>query len=93
MNGVNFYVDQFHLQKFNRNIKCIFFYSKLSFVIRQAFASMIENGRLEPRDTDVQPYVVDGVTSLAELNHSVRKSYYYGAAYGDQALPELAQFT
>ena len=67
--------------------------SKLSFVIQQAFASTIENGRLEPRDTDVQPYVVDGVTSLAELNHGVRKSYYYGAAYGDQALPELAQFT
>ena len=67
--------------------------SKLSFEIPQAFASMIENGRLEPRDTDVQPYVVDGVTSLAELNHGVRKAYYYGAAYGDQALPELAQFT
>ena len=54
---------------------------------------MLDNGRLDPRDTDVQPNVVDGVTSLSELNHGIRKSYYWGPAYGDQALQELTQFT
>ena len=54
---------------------------------------MLENGRLDSQDTDVQPNVVDGITSLSELNHGIRKNYYWAPAYGDQAVPELAQFT
>ena len=54
---------------------------------------MIENGRLEPKDTDVQAYVVDGTTYLSETSHGIRRWYYWGPGYGDMAQPELAKFT
>lgn len=48
-----------------------------------AFANLIETGRLERMNTDVQPYVVDGKTILSELNHSLQRHYYYAPSYGD----------
>lgn len=44
---------------------------------------MLENGRIEPQDTDIRSYVVDGVTKLCELNNSIRRHYYYAPSYGD----------
>lgn len=49
----------------------------------QAFANLLETGRLDKSNTDVQPYVVDGKTILAELNHSMQRHYYYAPSYGD----------
>lgn len=49
----------------------------------QAFANLIETGRLQRMDTDVQPYIVDGKTILSELNHSLQRHYYYAPSYGD----------
>ncbi|KAL8569742.1 hypothetical protein ACOMHN_007265 [Nucella lapillus] len=48
-----------------------------------AFDSLIKSGRLDLRNTDVQPYTVDGVTYLGELNHAIRRHYYYAGVYGD----------
>ncbi|XP_046343701.2 leucine-rich repeat-containing protein 34-like isoform X1 [Haliotis rufescens] len=48
-----------------------------------AFANLVETGRLDLTDTDVKPYVVDGVTSLCEQNHHIRRHYYYAPSYGD----------
>ena len=62
-------------------------------IILQAFASLIDTGRIQLKDTDVQPYTVDGHTKLSELPNSIRHNYYYGAAYGDNAQDELVQFT
>jgi hypothetical protein len=56
----------------------------------QAFASLIETGRLETANTDVESYVVDGVTYLSELSNSLRQWYYWSPSYGDQKDPELA---
>ena len=59
----------------------------------QAFASLIDTGRVQSKDTDVQPYTVDGHTRLSELPHGLRKDYYYGAAYGENPQRELVSFT
>lgn len=48
-----------------------------------AFDNLIKTDRLELRDTDVQPYIVDGVTYLCELSHQIRRHYYYAPVYGD----------
>ncbi|XP_064599186.1 leucine-rich repeat-containing protein 34-like [Liolophura sinensis] len=48
-----------------------------------AFANLIDSGRLEPQNTDVKPYVVDGVTYLCELNNSISRHYYVAPSYGD----------
>ena len=58
------------------NLKTIFFFF-------QAYANLLESGRLGPKNTDVQAYVVDGVTKLCELNTSIRRHYYYAPSYGD----------
>lgn len=52
-----------------------------------AFDNLIKTDRLDLRDTDVQPYIVDGVTYLCELNHGIRRHYYYAPVYGDD-VPE-----
>ena len=59
----------------------------------KAFASMLQSGRLASKATDVEPYEVDGVTYLSELSHGIRRWYYWGPSYGEQAMPDLAQFT
>ena len=58
----------------------------------QAFAGLIDSGRLETKNTDVEPYIVDGTTNLSQLNHGIRTWYYWGPSYGDQAQPDLAKF-
>jgi len=58
----------------------------------RAFAQLIETGRIEPKDTDVESYVVDGVIYLSELPHGLRRTYYCGDYYGEDAQPELAMF-
>ncbi|ELU16968.1 hypothetical protein CAPTEDRAFT_151888 [Capitella teleta] len=57
-----------------------------------AFAGLIDSGRIALKNTDVEPYVVDGTTYLSELNHGTRNFYYAGPSHGEQALPELAKF-
>ena len=60
-------------------------------IIIQAFGSLLETGRLEKKDTDVEPYIVDGKTYLAELSHGIRNWYLWGPSYGDQAQPEIKE--
>ncbi len=38
-------------------------------------------------------YQVDGVAHLARVSHDVPRDFYWSAAYGDQADPDLAKFT
>eukprot|EP00916_Digyalum_oweni_P015310 GHVL01025039.1.p1 GENE.GHVL01025039.1~~GHVL01025039.1.p1 ORF type:complete len:437 (+),score=11.99 GHVL01025039.1:16-1326(+) len=52
-----------------------------------AFDNLVKTGRLDMRNTDVQPYIVDGVTYLCELNHGIQRHYYYAGVYGDD-VPE-----
>lgn len=52
------------------------------FSLFQAFDNLIKTDRLDMRNTDVQPYIVDGVTYLCELNHGIRRHYYYAPVYG-----------
>ena len=58
-------------------------------MLLQAFAGLIETGRLEAKNTDVRPYVVDDITYLAEVSHGIRQWYYWGPSYGDQIQPEI----
>ena len=55
----------------------------VSFLPRQAFANLLQAGHILPRNTDVEPYVVDGKTILSELNHYIQRHYYYAPSYGD----------
>ncbi|XP_077204568.1 leucine-rich repeat-containing protein 34 isoform X2 [Paroedura picta] len=48
-----------------------------------AFADLLESSRLKPTSTDVEPYVVDGVTYLAELSHGLKRHYYWTPSYGE----------
>ncbi|XP_070560635.1 leucine-rich repeat-containing protein 34-like isoform X2 [Ptychodera flava] len=50
-----------------------------------AFNELIETCRLELHDTDVKPYVVDGVVYLSELSHGIRRHYYWTPFYGPDA--------
>ena len=36
--------------------------------ILQAFQKLLQSGRLNPQDVDVEPYTVDGVSYLAKLD-------------------------
>ena len=51
----------------------------------EAFKGLVDAGRILPKNTDVQPYVVDGVTILAELSHGVQTEYYWFPRYGPQS--------
>lgn len=53
------------------------------FFVSQAFDSLIKTGRLDLRNTDVKPYIVDGITYLCELSHGIRRNFYYGPTYGE----------
>lgn len=48
-----------------------------------AFANLIDSGRLKKENTDIQTYVVDGVTKLCELSNQINRHYYYAPSYGD----------
>ncbi|XP_048362948.1 leucine-rich repeat-containing protein 34 isoform X2 [Sphaerodactylus townsendi] len=48
-----------------------------------AFADLLQSGRLKPTNTDVDPYVVDGHTYLAELSHGLKRHYYWTPSYGE----------
>lgn len=52
-------------------------------VVFQAFAELLESGRLKPTGTDVEPYTVDGRVYLAELSHGLKRHYYWTPSYGD----------
>ncbi|XP_072035842.1 leucine-rich repeat-containing protein 34-like [Amphiura filiformis] len=47
-----------------------------------AFNELVEMERLDLEDTDVKPYTVDGHVMLSELNHGLRKHYYWKPLYG-----------
>ncbi|XP_060098464.1 leucine-rich repeat-containing protein 34 [Heteronotia binoei] len=47
-----------------------------------AFTDLLQSGRLKPTSTDVEPYVVDGRTYLAELSHGLKRHYYWTPSYG-----------
>ncbi|XP_063162870.1 leucine-rich repeat-containing protein 34 [Candoia aspera] len=47
-----------------------------------AFAELLQSGRLKPTGTDVELYVVDGHTYLAEVSHGLKGHYYWTPSYG-----------
>ena len=47
-----------------------------------AFGQLMRSKRLQQRNTDVQPYIVDGRTYLSELSHGIRRFYYWTPSYG-----------
>lgn len=49
----------------------------------QAFAELLQSGRLKPTGTDVEPYEVDGCIYLAELSHGLKRHYYWTPSYGE----------
>nr|XP_002125774.2 leucine-rich repeat-containing protein 34 [Ciona intestinalis] len=48
----------------------------------KAMGELIRSRRLQPRNTDVQPYVVDDRVYLSELSHGIRRFYYWTPSYG-----------
>ncbi|KAI8500511.1 Leucine-rich repeat-containing protein 34 [Branchiostoma belcheri] len=64
--------DQYHLCMEQQKCPGIF----------AAFNDLIESGRLDTEQTDVQPYVVDGRVYLSELSHGIRRHYYWTPSYG-----------
>ncbi|XP_071839867.1 leucine-rich repeat-containing protein 34-like isoform X1 [Apostichopus japonicus] len=47
-----------------------------------AFNDLVKSGRLDPKLTDVNPYTVDGRVYLSELNHGLRRHYYWTPFFG-----------
>lgn len=43
----------------------------------------MKSGRLQPDDTDVEPYEVDGRVHLAEVSNGLKKHYYWMPTSGD----------
>ncbi|XP_021368730.1 leucine-rich repeat-containing protein 34-like isoform X1 [Mizuhopecten yessoensis] len=69
--------------KTNTTLTSIFIWgNKLEEPACIAFASLLESGRLKPENTDIQAYVVDGVTKLCELSNQIRRHYYWAPNYG-----------
>ncbi|XP_045707532.1 leucine-rich repeat-containing protein 34 [Phyllostomus hastatus] len=52
-----------------------------------AYSNLIQMGRLKPDNTDVEPYVVDGHTYLAEVSNGLKKHYYWTPTYGEACSP------
>ncbi|XP_033644830.1 leucine-rich repeat-containing protein 34-like isoform X1 [Asterias rubens] len=50
-----------------------------------AFNGLVESGRLDMKDTDVKPYIVDGHVMLSQLNHGIRRHYYWTPFFGPDA--------
>ena len=70
-----------YLQRNTYRSKCFHLY--INFCSFQAFANLLQAGRLNLRNIDVEPYVVDGKTILSEQNHYIQRHYYYAPSYGD----------
>ncbi|XP_071944428.1 leucine-rich repeat-containing protein 34-like isoform X2 [Antedon mediterranea] len=67
----------------NPSLESVFIWgNKLEEPACVAFSELIESQRLEEENTDVQAYVVDGQTYLSELNHGIRRHYYWTPSYG-----------
>ncbi|XP_048203112.1 leucine-rich repeat-containing protein 34 isoform X2 [Perognathus longimembris pacificus] len=52
-----------------------------------AFSELIEAGRLNADNTDVEPFTVDGHVYLAEVSNGLKKHYYWTPTYGDAPGP------
>ncbi|XP_069753811.1 leucine-rich repeat-containing protein 34-like isoform X2 [Narcine bancroftii] len=48
------------------------------------FANLLKVGRLNPTQTDVSPYWIDGQVYLAELAHGLQMFYYWTPQYGER---------
>ncbi|CAH6789223.1 leucine-rich repeat-containing protein 34 [Phodopus roborovskii] len=48
-----------------------------------AYSDLMQSGRLNPDNTDVEPYVVDGCVYLAEVSNGLKRHYYWTPTYGD----------
>jgi len=48
-----------------------------------AFSDLLNSGRLQKENVDVQPYVVDDVTYLSELSHGINMYYYWQPTFGE----------
>ncbi|XP_060027914.1 leucine-rich repeat-containing protein 34 isoform X2 [Erinaceus europaeus] len=48
-----------------------------------AYSDLIQTGRLQPDNTDVKPFVVDGRLYLAEISNGLKKHYYWTPTYGE----------
>ena len=64
---------------------------KLILTLRfQAFSNLLNSGRFQKDNVDVQPYVVDDVTYLSELSHGINMYYYWQPTYGESKdIPEI----
>lgn len=51
----------------------------------EAFKRLVDSRRLQPKNIDVQPYVVDGVVILAQLSHGIMTEYYWYPRCGPQS--------
>jgi len=47
-----------------------------------SLSEIINSNRLNQKNTDVKPYVVDNRTYLAEMSHGIRRFYYWTPSYG-----------
>ncbi|XP_004447984.1 leucine-rich repeat-containing protein 34 [Dasypus novemcinctus] len=48
-----------------------------------AYSDLIQTGRLQPDNTDVEPFVVDDNMYLAEVSNGLKKHYYWTPTYGE----------
>ncbi|XP_037697049.1 leucine-rich repeat-containing protein 34 isoform X2 [Choloepus didactylus] len=48
-----------------------------------AYSDLIQMGRLQPDNTDVEPFVVDDHVYLAEVSNGLKKHYYWTPTYGE----------
>ncbi|KAJ8021982.1 Leucine-rich repeat-containing protein 34 [Holothuria leucospilota] len=53
-----------------------------------AFHNLVESGKLDPKLTDVKPYIVDGRVYLSELSHGLRRHYYWTPFFGPDVQKE-----
>ncbi|XP_077017106.1 leucine-rich repeat-containing protein 34 isoform X6 [Tamandua tetradactyla] len=48
-----------------------------------AYSDLIQTGRLQPDNIDVEPFVVDDHVYLAEVSNGLKKHYYWTPTYGE----------
>ncbi|XP_035306628.1 leucine-rich repeat-containing protein 34 [Cricetulus griseus] len=48
-----------------------------------AYSDLMKSGRLNPDNTDVEPYEVDGHVYLAEVSNGLKRHYYWTPTYGN----------
>ncbi|XP_013416637.1 leucine-rich repeat-containing protein 34 isoform X2 [Lingula anatina] len=74
--------------KFNMGLQAVYIWgNNLEEPAAIAFSGLLQTERLLPKNTDVRPYVVDGITILSQLNHHIRRHYYWKPSYGDDVPP------